>query len=1044
MAGNSITEKYEYKTLILTSYDGHEQRIKNRQYPRHFVTYDYPAMDCLEPSGSVHGDATLCLRFRGTEGWSPTISAKVLVDAEGSYTLNALAETSMEQRNYQSLADALNDFADRGVGNDITLNVTTTATDYALDATSPAVGGLPADILQQMATTTAQMTATSTARHQKTIAFTAPEGSGNSITVTVPYAATEWQPYATVVSFFALTRLENVALTINGTPYDFTPASVRMAEVCSGEETVPVALSSVSTALTARWQAQPHTGTVLSGFAAEGTGDLPAMTITNGGTQLDSLAYAVTLTDDAGNALCSYTYYIYVHAHVGTQQFASLSPAMTNVGAGPVPALLDPGTATLSWSTIGDAVGGYHVVVTDITGAEEADGAVLDGFPVETTATTLTVPVESGHRYEWTVTAVGYCDELVSPVMTFEGRLLPDLAVTAITLPEAAQAGNTLTVTATVKNQGEGATTEGSWTDRLYYTIDSQDFAQAVPAAEQQHTGNLQAGDSYTVTFQMQVPYEEAGLLRVFVVTDTDGKVMEAIDDNNSTLSATAATLSPFYMAEGDLAALRQLYARFGGPDWSGTPWDATSELIKSGNWSGVTFDTEGYVTTINLQGRGLAGSLSAVPYVAILSQQTEQQTEVGTALLLPRLQTLNLSRNALTGDPAQYITAEGLPMLATLNLGYNQIDELSAPLPPSITTLTLGSQHRQYGAAATYPGLDTLQPLTLDIGKGMTLALPAIMAYDHAKQAFTQHPQLNVWTTDMNTRHGRLTWDNVYERYAYAVNSWKQTATQDEDVILVVADSYTLAATALPARMHFTAGDANLTGFVDVNDVQRTLNYILNSNNSTAFSLWAANTYTAEEAATLINIQDIVCTVNIVLDNQGGAASRRLSPEAPEAPEAPAAPAAPAIAARLYCSGRQLLLDTSEPIAALCVELRGVRSDQVKLLLSQRDWQMQTRNTADGVCLLLFSPTGESLSACSAQPLLRLAATAEPVLATASSPEAESVGIAVSSETTGIAEVPEASEVPETLYDLQGRKLQDLRHRKGLYINNGKKQIVR
>lgn len=48
MAGTSITEKYEYKTLILTSYDGHEQRIKNRQYPRHFVTYDYPAMDCLE------------------------------------------------------------------------------------------------------------------------------------------------------------------------------------------------------------------------------------------------------------------------------------------------------------------------------------------------------------------------------------------------------------------------------------------------------------------------------------------------------------------------------------------------------------------------------------------------------------------------------------------------------------------------------------------------------------------------------------------------------------------------------------------------------------------------------------------------------------------------------------------------------------------------------------------------------------------------------------------------------------------------------------
>lgn len=48
MAGNSITEKWQYNTLILTSYSGGEQRIKNLQNPRHFVTYDYPAMDCLQ------------------------------------------------------------------------------------------------------------------------------------------------------------------------------------------------------------------------------------------------------------------------------------------------------------------------------------------------------------------------------------------------------------------------------------------------------------------------------------------------------------------------------------------------------------------------------------------------------------------------------------------------------------------------------------------------------------------------------------------------------------------------------------------------------------------------------------------------------------------------------------------------------------------------------------------------------------------------------------------------------------------------------------
>ena len=973
--------------------------------------------DLQIPSGSVHGDAMLFIRFRGTEGWSPTMSSLVMVDAEGNYTLNAQAETSLEARNYQTLSDALGDFADCGVGNDITLTVPTTGTDYALTVGTDSA-------VQVLQTITAQMTATSTVggdlqspRHQKTIAFTAAEGSGNSITVTVPYAATAWQPYAAAVSFFALTSQEHVALTINGTAYDFTPASQRMAEVCSGEATAPVALSAISTALTASWKAQPHAATVLSGFPAEGTGDLPAMTIENSGTQTDSLAYAVTLTDADGHALCTYTYYIYVHARVSNQQFASLSPADG--------ASLDPGTVTLSWSTIGDAVGGYRVAVTDIT---EGTESVLDGFPVETAATALTVTAQSGHRYAWTVTAIGYCDELVSPVMTFEGRLLPDLAVTAISLPEAAQAGNSLTVTATIGNQGEGATTEGSWTDRLYYVIDSQDFAQAVMAAEAKHTGNLAVGDSYTATFQMQVPYEDAGNLRVFVVTDADGKVMETADDNNRTLSATAATLSPFYMDKGDLAALRQLYNALGGESWNGTRWDATSELVKSGNWSGVTFDTDGHVTAISLQARGLSGSLSAF---------------AATSWQLPRLQTLNLSRNALTGDPAAMITAEGLPALTSLDLSYNQIDSLSAPLPATITTLSLAAQHRQYGSNTTYPGHDSMTALTLDIGKSMTVSLPPIMAYDHAKQTFSQHPQLNVWTPDLKTRHGRLTWDNLYERYAYTANSWKQTAQQDEEAVLVVTDSYTLATSALPARLHLTPGDANLTGFVDVNDVQRTLNYVINTNNTTTFSFWAANTYTAEESELLINIQDIVSTVNIVLENQEGAGARRaLALDADDAAEA--TDAMTDAEGIVTVEGSYVMLDASTEIAALCIELRGVRSDEVRLLLDRHDWQMMARNTGDGVRLMLFSPTGQSLPVCSGQQLLRLAAQAEPLSVQASSPEAESVAIAIGDIATGIAEAPEVPEATETLYDLQGRKLQNAHQRKGLYIKNGHKQIIK
>lgn len=48
MSGSNITEKWEYMTDVITSYDGHEQRIKLRQHPRHYLSYDYPAMDCFQ------------------------------------------------------------------------------------------------------------------------------------------------------------------------------------------------------------------------------------------------------------------------------------------------------------------------------------------------------------------------------------------------------------------------------------------------------------------------------------------------------------------------------------------------------------------------------------------------------------------------------------------------------------------------------------------------------------------------------------------------------------------------------------------------------------------------------------------------------------------------------------------------------------------------------------------------------------------------------------------------------------------------------------
>ena len=918
------------------------------------------------PSFDAHGSSTLYLRAYGTGGWGPTIAADVLVDAEGNYTLNANAETSMENRNYQSLTDIFDDFADRGVGDDVNFTVTTTETTYSYDASTD-------ERLAQMAQIANNLSLGSTSRDERTVAFTAAEGSGNALEIT-----TTDDGLPAVVELFSRFSTTNVALTINGTAYDFSATATRHQTICTGEKTEAVALSSVSPSLTMTWEAKPHSGTTISGFVTAGTSDIPQMTLRNSGTQIDSLIVSVTIA--SGNrTLATYDYTYLVHASVASQSFTGLTPATGSS--------LDPGTTLLKWNAIGDAES-YQLTISQKALGD--DNATPVEQTIETTATEYELNVESGMEYTWTVTAIGSCDELFGPEMTFTGRLLADLVVSSITLPEAAEAGNALSVSATITNQGAGATTENTWTDRLYYTVNSTNFDDAVLLAEQHHNGNLAVGASYEVTFDVSTPMEDSGQLRVFVVTDMNGNVLETDATNNHTMSSSVAELRPFYVNSNDLAALCKLYNDFGGANWNGAAWDISSTIVKSSNWSGVSFDSDGYVVAINLQGRGLSGSLSAA-----------------TSVNLPRLTTFNLSRNALTGDAAAFVGASQLPQLSSLDLSYNQLDDLSGVLPTSITSLNLTSQHRTYGNNKLFPGIDAMEPRMLNMSSDMAVSLPAIATYNHARQSFTAHSTLNVYDRNYQSI-GTLTWSEALGAYSFAPSNWKVTAAQEAEVVVVPVTSsgnnYTNAInSAYRAQLQLTAGDANLSGWTDVNDVQRTLNYVLDSNNNTTFGLWAANTYdddSYDASNEIINIQDIVCTVNIVLENEEGNSVKSLNYQNHNE-ENLVAPVA-----FFYREGQQLKLESSEEIAAFTIQLSGVSASQVKLMLNSREWQMQTRNTSSGVCIAVFSPTGSVLPAGTITTLLRLSGDAEPLRVHATSAEATDVPAAVGDSPTGLANV--------------------------------------
>lgn len=953
--------------------------------------------DFTVPTGLVHGDAVLHVRYHGTLGWSPTVAYPVMVNANGEYTLNASKETSLDDRIYKSVSDAFSDFDDRGISDNITLKAATKNTVYELDATDETT-------LNRLSRLAKNLNDISVARDHKTIAFkrysTSSSYTGNSVKVTT---TTEGMP--NVVSLFAQTSQDNVALTINEVAYNFTPASQRWQIGCGN--TTAVELATISEAIKATWKAQPHTGTTLSGFTAQGEGNLPEMTITNSGTKTDSVAYQVTLnTADGQQQLCTYTYYIYVYAPMQNQTFTGMSPATGSI--------VDPVATTLKWNAFNDATG-YRLTVTAtdsegnaVTVKDASSNKVLTDYAVNGTSYSLTV--NEGYTYTWTVTAVGSCDELTSPAMALRGRLLPDLVVESINLPEAAPGGTELTVTAVIKNQGQGATTEGEWTDRLYYTINSTSWSNAVEATNVKHNGNVAIDGSYEATFNMTVPDVDSGTLRVFVVTNADNAAMEhnATANNNRLMSSTTATMSPCYVNENDLAVLRQLYTDFGGDTWNGTKWKTTSVLVASSNWSGVTFDSDGHVTAINLQARNLSGSLTTA-----------------TPLNLSKLKTLNLSRNALTGDPAKFINRGSTPLMTTVDLGYNQIDDLSEPVSSAVTTLTLEYQHRKYSNNSTLPGIDNWTRQDINAGKDILIDLPAIVDYVHKSQSFVEHQTLNIWKTDMSSRLGSLEWSTTYERYNYKGYVAIQPQQQDDDVVIVPTTG-AAKNSAYPGRIHMIFGDANLSGLVDVNDVQRTLNYVINSNNGSTFSLWAANTWNSDD---IINIQDIVCTVNIVLENQDDLTS-----------SAPRRTSRADAANRFYASGRKIYLDAQDEIAAFDLTLEGVNSSQIRLMLNRADWQMQTLDTEYGVRLVVFSPTGQSLPTGTTQ-VLQMSADGLPTDAQATDANAEEVAVGVASGTTGISALEQNGD-DGYVYDLQGRKVKEQtgRNNTRIYIKNGKK----
>jgi len=128
----------------------------------------------------------------------------------------------------------------------------------------------------------------------------------------------------------------------------------------------------------------------------------------------------------------------------------------------------------------------------------------------------------------------------------------------------------------------------------------------------------------------------------------------------------------------------------------------------------------------------------------------------------------------------------------------------------------------------------------------------------------------------------------------------------------------------------------------VDVLDIPHTLNYIMEDLEHTGYVIFnynAANTFTDK----LINVQDMVATVNIIL---GAPLTMRSSLRSANEEEI----------AHLTVEDGYLVLDNPlEPVIAMDISLKGVKSDQLKLLFQGDNLMFTTRDTDEGTRFILL-----------------------------------------------------------------------------------------
>ena len=491
-----------------------------------------------------------------------------------------------------------------------------------------------------------------------------------------------------------------------------------------------------------------------------------------------------------------------------------------------------------------------------------------------------------------------------------------------------------------------------------------------------------------------------------------------------------------------DFAVLQKLYRELDGANWK-HPWDLTNNHRSMGKWHGV-LTVGDYITEIDLTGQGLEGelcdSLFLLPRIEKLNLSNNHVRANLTTLLANReacttLTEVNMQGNELTGDIYPFATK--LPNLTRLDLSYNQLTEVSQPIPNEKLP------NDRFARGFQFVDYQTKQVVANAPVADITPGIPAAIELNTVQTYRHEYGDYGYQCSDLYRHYLNKNGD-------WTTSDWE--LTKDSEGLWVLNSSYSSRALRAPkgvpvmythgdpwwshlsfiVRFDWTDGDANADQTVDVTDLQSVIHYALHDGkpDGQLFNFTAADT----NGDDLVNVSDIVGSVDYVL-------AATLTEPANTPYYNHRAPASrPNV---LSTDGNTVVLTLSDAVAALQLTVTGTTAQQLRVSEAlQSQFSVAMRQVAGGVRIVAYSAEGRCLAPGVHQLLSGLPAGAAITDVRLSDSQARYLDVDYQGALTGIRTLSDGDALPDgPLFDLNGRRVgpwQSLPD--GIYIYNGKK----